>query len=295
MSDAGLRTFTAVPTVHDRERMLEDPSWSPSSLAVLRRRDGSEVSVAAVTALMDEWRRLSDSQAWGAPSDSDRWLAPRLHWALRITRAEAADKGVWLWLALRHLDYVAWRWGSPATEDRWTGGVNKQTFARLWWGAESFRDGGDYESVTAAFTLQDLPNSLLHREITRVRPFAVALARFAAAGDGEGPLSADRLNNIAGVANLVLGGLSPEAVTSWWVEDHAVLRTWCRSEPAAPASWDALPAGPGTGRLPSDVTAAAEHLVRQCDRLGPDFARAKGNRAGRRVGHAAAILEQMYG
>src|SRR5690348_3937505 len=43
-------------------------------------------------------------------SRADAWLAPRLHAALRLTRREAADRGVWNYLALVQLDdYVRWR------------------------------------------------------------------------------------------------------------------------------------------------------------------------------------------
>src|SRR4051812_15095748 len=43
--------------------------------------------------------------------ESDRWLAPRVHATLRLTRREAGDAGVWSYLAMSVLDdYVRWRW-----------------------------------------------------------------------------------------------------------------------------------------------------------------------------------------
>ena len=44
-------------------------------------------------------------------------------------------------------------------DERWNGGINKQTFARLWWGAELFRNGDDYGPVKHFFERQDFPNS----------------------------------------------------------------------------------------------------------------------------------------
>src|SRR5947208_2330355 len=43
--------------------------------------------------------------------ESDRWLAPRVHATLRLTRREAGDPGVWNCLAVTVLEeYVRWRW-----------------------------------------------------------------------------------------------------------------------------------------------------------------------------------------
>src|SRR3954447_21286653 len=55
---------------------------------------------------------------------SDRWLAPRLHATLRLTRNEAADRGLWAWLAVDLFpDYVRWRWrGRRSVEGEEAGG-----------------------------------------------------------------------------------------------------------------------------------------------------------------------------
>jgi hypothetical protein len=42
---------------------------------------------------------------------SDSWLAPRVHAALRLTRREAAEAGIWEYLAVAVMpQYVRWRW-----------------------------------------------------------------------------------------------------------------------------------------------------------------------------------------
>lgn len=53
------------------------------------------------------------------PSRADAWLAPRLHATLRLTRAEAADRALWNYLAFAVApDYVVWRHLSRARQGR---------------------------------------------------------------------------------------------------------------------------------------------------------------------------------
>ena len=135
---------------------------------VLRR--GAPLSDAPLNDLMSHLRRDVDAGRWTDehPELSDSWLAPRVHSALRLTRAEASDRGTWHWLAVgRHSWYVEFRWtGKEGVNDaRWLGPIHKQALARLWWGAELFRNGPDYAPVQALFARQDLPNSYLHRGV----------------------------------------------------------------------------------------------------------------------------------
>ncbi len=125
------------------------------------RRDGAPPSLYALDALMLSARNRQHDGEWTDRAASDRWLAPRVHFALRLFRGEAAEKGIWQWVAMRYPWYpwyLEWRWSDRAGDvanDRWWGPIHKQAFARLWWGAEVFRDGGDYRSVERAFIFQD--------------------------------------------------------------------------------------------------------------------------------------------
>src|SRR5207244_262844 len=108
---------------------------------------------------------------------SDEWLGPRLHHVLRLKRTEAAERGIWLYLAIvERPDYVVWRWGSedetkePVNVDRFAGPDYKHAFARLWWMVELFRDGPDYEPATLALRSQDIPNNLFRMDIAHHRP-----------------------------------------------------------------------------------------------------------------------------
>lgn len=110
-------------------------------------------------------------------SAADQWLAPRLHFSLRLTRRAASDPGLWTWLAAGPLrSYLEWRW--PRTDEstwwRYTGrDLLRNGLARLWWGAELVRTGPDYSLVVDAFAtvrtfmfVSELRYSW-HREATR--------------------------------------------------------------------------------------------------------------------------------
>ncbi|MGW4744747.1 DUF6339 family protein [Streptomyces sp. NPDC004290] len=116
------------------------------------------------------------------PTQADAWLAPRLHAILRLTRAEAADSALWNYLALGVApDFVVWRHLSDTTKtvnaQCFKGPHYKQAFARLWWSAELFRNGPDYEPVVIACGNQDMLNTALRLDVIDHRPTAQALVR----------------------------------------------------------------------------------------------------------------------
>lgn len=226
-----------------RSQLIEDNAWLGDSENVTRR-GGAAIGIDVLAGLMEEFStRL---EMWRDPSTSDGWLAPRLHYALRLTRAEASDPDVWAWLAVRFHWYVEWRWEGRKgiVENRWRGEIHKQAFARLWWGAELFRNGADYGPVQRAFIRQDLPNSYLHRPLVRCRSLALALVDVISPAEGETTLSADDVNDLARVLNLVTAGSPPEVQTNFQRDDSRNLQTWVRDGAAPPVNWDEMPAGP---------------------------------------------------
>lgn len=73
----------------------------------------------------------------------DQLAAPHIHRTLNLTRREAADQGIWRFLAVIHRDdFVRHRWrytSKAAMERRFFRGQkawNTNTFSRLWWVAE---------------------------------------------------------------------------------------------------------------------------------------------------------------
>ena len=240
MSDV-LRTLPVRLDATQRPQHQDD--HDPRVRAVLRP-DGSSPGLDTLDALMIEAKKRAAEAVWEDRTHSDRWLAPRIHYALRLLRSEAADRGVWQWLALRYSWYVEWRWsGSDGNiaDDRWWGPIHKQALARLWWGAEVFRDGPDYRPVEKAFVFQDLPNSYLHRPIVRCRSLAVAIVDRI---DRSGTPSSDQVNDLARVLNLATVGTPPEVETGYQNDDVAAYDSWCRSMPSVPTDWEHLPFGP---------------------------------------------------
>lgn len=238
-----LRRFVRRLDAGSRPQLIADNAWLSDSETVVRR-GGSTIPIDVVADLMDEFtERLG---VWSDPSTSDRWLAPRLHFALRLTRAEASDPDLWAWLAVRFHRYVEWRWEGRKgiVENRWRGEIHKQSFARLWWGGELFRNGPDYRSVERAFIRQDLPNSYLHRPLVRCRSLAIALVDVMSPAEGESTRSADEVNDLARVLNLITAGSTPEVQTGFQRDDVRNLQAWVLEVAVPPKDWEMLPAGP---------------------------------------------------
>lgn len=190
-----------------------------------------------------------------SPTAGDAWLAPRLHYTLRLTRAEASDTSVWNFLALCLApDFVQWRWGRGESgrevgqAARFSGRWDLQCFSRLWWAAELFRDGRNYGPAELACTNQDILNTVMRQEMTQHRPAAQALLRLhrGTARTGRDVNAAAAVANAAG-ATLVYEAMAPDEL-----QDAEALQEWIRAAGADPAvQYDTLPQGPNDGSVPS--------------------------------------------
>ena len=226
---------------------------------VVRRHNGGAIATQAVLEL------FAEMPTFELPSIADSWLAPRLHSTLRLTRREASDRGIWRFLAGGPLsEHVAWRWkpsrqGKDAIPDeRWNGGINKQTFARLWWGAELFRNGDDYGPVEHFFERQDFPNSLLHVHFVRIRPVALGILAAIREATGDTPPSSQQIQDVARRVNLTIAARSMEAATALYHPNAGVLHEWISE---APVSWvGADPIGPADGRVPAEILAIGKQV-----------------------------------
>lgn len=203
------------------------------------------------------------------PPTSDRWLAPRLHAALRLTRSEAADRGLWAWLAIaQHPDYVRWRWrgrrgadgedpaGAPVK--RFVGSDRDNALARLWWGAELFRDAADYVPVERAFVMQDVPNTWLALDAIHHRAAAQAALRILPT------LTSKQINRLSTALDHVLTTIQLDAVGPDPGPDVIAVEEWAAAVPDPEAILgDSLPEGPDENPVDPDKVGRVEALLRE--------------------------------
>ncbi|MHB9861467.1 DUF6339 family protein [Streptomyces sp. YIM S03343] len=199
------------------------------------------------------------------PTQADAWLAPRLHATLRLTRAEAADPALWNYLALGVApDFVVWR---HLSEQRKTvnaryfkGPYHKQAFARLWWSAELFRDGPDYEPVEIACGNQDMLNTVLRLDVIDHRPTAQALVHLMRREVVRTGRDANALGKAvnAAAATLMYDVIAPDAE-----RDTGAVRRWIdEAETGVTVHRHSLPVGPVEERAPeTSVERLTEHFT----------------------------------
>lgn len=216
---------------------------------------------------------------------ADAWLAPRLHATLRLTRREAADKRLWNHLALAVApDYVVWRHLSEPTANRperriaaarFRGPADRQCFSRLWWAAELFRNGSDYEPVEVACGNQDLIHTVLRSELIDHRPTAQALVRLLESGQVSSGREINGLSvaiNAAG-ATLIYDILAPDQP-----RDPACLRDWiAEAESAPPVERYELPNGPDEDPVPEESVAALTSYFAELFETAPVRGRKNGD------------------
>lgn len=187
------------------------------------------------------------------PTVADKWLAPRLHATLRLTRAEAADPELWTFLALVVApDYVVWRWRHAASGKvdaaRFQGPHYKQAFARLWWAAELFRDGGDYGPAVVTCGNQDMLNTALRLDVMDHRPVAQAVAALLKRGV---VTTGREANALCSVVNAAAMTLAYEVIAPDVDRDATVVDDWIRYEATLPGDL-MLPTGPTEPEVPKE-------------------------------------------
>jgi hypothetical protein len=195
------------------------------------------------------------------PVEADRWLAPRVHASLRITRREASDRNLWAYLGLVPFGaYVRWRFPSASAE-RYVGAENNHALGRLWWGAELIRNGGKYDDVVTAFRMQDIPNTWLRLDAFHHRPVAIAAVRVLGAWRGGEPATSDEVNALAKALNLELVTLGFDAD----VPDPGPTSAdgWIDSEPDVTGLLrEELPEGPRDNVVSDQMILDAAELLR---------------------------------
>jgi hypothetical protein len=193
------------------------------------------------------------------PPEADRWLAPRVHAALRVTRREAADKSLWGYLGVvRFENYVRWRF-KDAPASRFIGPPHDQAIGRLWWGAELLRNGAAYDDVVTGFRIQDIPNSFRF-DIFHRRPLALAAVRVLGTWrDGE-PATGRQANRLLQAMNMEIVTLAVDAE----LPDEALDddESWLEQTPRTEDLLDeTLPEGPSDSPVREETLRRAIELV----------------------------------
>jgi hypothetical protein len=200
---------------------------------------------------------------------SDRWLAPRLHALLRLTRAEAGERRFWAWLAVEEFPAYVW-WRFPGKRDdpdptkngtaikRFIGHDRDHAFGRLWWGAELFRSGGNYAPVVKAFEMQDIPSTWL--SLDAVHNAAAAQAAVAILPG----LSSDDINALSKAMDHILTTVQLDALVPTGLPDSIAIEDWIAGGATGIDELlaDALPNGPEEDPPATALIAAADAFLR---------------------------------
>ncbi|MDX3231152.1 DUF6339 family protein [Streptomyces sp. ME19-01-6] len=263
ISDVQAAEYISAGLLEGREDV---PSIALNKIAEALPGDDARLRLHRVRDLIDD----AMTKFWDErPTAADAWLAPRLHETLRLTRREAAEKRLWTYLALGVApDYVIWRHlpepkadGSPGrvARDKFIGPHYKQTFARLWWAAELFRDGSDYRPVVVACGNQDMLNSALRLDVIDHRPTALALVKLMERGTVR---TGREVNALTSAVNAAAATLMYDAVAPDAERDGEALRDWIAgAESSLPSPRNNLPEGPEEERAPMEsVESLAGHF-----------------------------------
>lgn len=221
-------------------------------------------NVEPVRDLLDEAMNRFDDR----PSRADSWLAPRLHATLRMTRAEAADRRRWNFLAMITApDYVVWRHkgNEIVPTSRFSGPHYTQAFSRLWWAAEMFRDGKDYRPAEFACGLQDVLNTTMRHDVIDHRPTAQSILRLLEElRNANTPDLGSRVNALSAAVNAAGGTLMYDVFAPDDTPDHDAVQDWVdESASMAPVPWDRLPEGPDDGKVSERAISALLPLFTQ--------------------------------
>jgi hypothetical protein len=218
---------------------------------------GREIDLTAASKVIEEGMRRFPAKD---RAKSDRWLGPRLHAALRLTRREASRLGIWRFLGVCAFpEYVRWRFIGDAEDpavsavlERFVGRDYKHALGRLWWMAEMFRDGPDYALATRALSNQDVINNLFKNDTAHHRPTALGAILVLAPGGGESTRTGREANALAKAINatattVMLDSYAPDEP----LDDEARSR-WIAEARDYDATlyFDELPSGPDDPPVP---------------------------------------------
>ena len=195
----------------------------------------------------------------------DRWLAPRLHAAIRVPRRIAADARFWAWIASKFaVKYVHQRFARDGQVNAWrfTGPLLRNAVSRLWWAAEMTRNGADYTHTDHCLRRVRTAQWALELKYSWYRPAAIAFVQVAEGLDGSARLGDEDMERLSVRANAYLP-LAPLEAIGFDDPDDEDDRVWwegvsTREELLATDP----PAGPADGTTSASAVAALTTWLR---------------------------------
>ena len=195
---------------------------------------GTRVGPRDVADLTAELRRTAAEFGYPTPADDDarvafdRAAAEELYARTDLTTVEAAQNGIWNFLALVAApDVVQWRWTGSTNPERWLcTDRTRHMFARLWWQALTFAlptiDGRADHTLLRALSESDLNQITERRAIAGNPRLAQAVARLMITAPAE-TRRRDLLRDITPRLRRRLAFIDFSVLTDEQVADH--LRT----------------------------------------------------------------------
>ena len=265
---AGVRTLVSDENFRNGSQPVVE--YEPYVVDLGLRRN---VSLDPLRAVLDEGRKRHSTK-W---SESDGWLAPRVHATLRLTRREAADRRLWSYLNVAVFpDHVRWRWLDPDDPnsavpiDRFLGEDSKNHLGRLWWGAELTRNGDKYTRTEKAFRNSRFSVSWQVLDMMHHRPAALAIIDFLEQfNDGKGATDSQG-SRMARALNAALRTLTLDAVAANPEPDAEAFREWIMAPIDETKMMDELPKGPEEKETVSDeaIAEVRKHLDALAQAIG---------------------------
>ncbi len=186
---------------------------------------------------------------------SDAWLGPRVHAAVRLTRREAADKRIWEYLTVVEFPhYVRWRCGQeesdqPIPKVRFCGLDQKNSLARLWWTAELTRNGSDYTHTALAFRIPDFSDRWQGLNLMHHRAAALGVTEFLSEFGSNGVTTAQN-KAISKALNLALRTMSLDDLVTNPATDAEAIWEWIGEPVDETTMMGELPRGPDERAVP---------------------------------------------
>jgi hypothetical protein len=185
--------------------LVDDGFLSSGSVVITPDEDYVEPLNPAIN--LDDFHELvADTIKGFSPFNTkiDSFMASRLHQALPITPRQAGAIGIWHYLSVVEApQLVRHRWQAKQngmiSKERFLGNFVRNSFSRLWWGAElTVRDTDDYSLTDLLFSKsQDLYEAVFGRAFSRYPPATQAFLRILGAeSEDVFRLSAKNFNHI---------------------------------------------------------------------------------------------------